>query len=210
MQEIKKCEKCQTELFTHFGEFDFYGFCPQCIEIKSFSKYFEKCCPKPNQHPVKVIVTGNRIQVRKQCKNCGYSGGNSLKMADFDLNILPIRDDELEQKYNLIASQERSEFNDVFEKFRTENYTIENKHPGYNDYINSEDWKKKRIVVLNRDKHICQSCLSEVATQVHHLNYKHLFNEPLFDLVSVCKRCHDIITKIDKRLEADKILIAKK
>lgn len=65
----------------------------------------------------------------------------------------------------------------------------------YNIYLNSERWKVKRQKVLERDDSLCQSCLIEPATQVHHLTYARAGNEPLFDLTSACKDCHEIITR---------------
>ena len=68
----------------------------------------------------------------------------------------------------------------------------------YEPYLNSDEWKSKRDLVLKRDSFLCQSCLTSKATQVHHTTYKHVFNEPLFELVSICKPCHDLITKLDR------------
>lgn len=68
-------------------------------------------------------------------------------------------------------------------------------------YLATPDWAVRRSQVLNRDVHRCQACLSGCsgeATQVHHLTYKHWRNEPLFDLVSVCVHCHDLITEMDR------------
>jgi len=62
----------------------------------------------------------------------------------------------------------------------------------YNTYLNSDRWKIKRAAVLDRDKYICQGCLQNKATQVHHLSYKRVFNEPLFDLVAICDDCHEL------------------
>jgi NAD-dependent SIR2 family protein deacetylase len=31
-------------------------------------------------------------------------------------------------------------------------------------------------------------------------HYKHRTNEPLFDLVSVCHNCHELITKLDRNI----------
>jgi 5-methylcytosine-specific restriction endonuclease McrA len=67
----------------------------------------------------------------------------------------------------------------------------------YTPYLNSIEWKEKRNKVLIRDKYICQSCLTNRATQVHHLTYAHVFNEPLFELTSICVPCHELITKLD-------------
>lgn len=60
----------------------------------------------------------------------------------------------------------------------------------YDAYLQTEKWQRKRRAVLERDSYQCQACLSTKATQVHHLNYKHVGDEPLFDLISVCERCH--------------------
>ena len=70
--------------------------------------------------------------------------------------------------------------------------------PRYADYLRSHAWKEKRGKVLRRDGYVCQACLNNEAHQVHHLNYKHWGNEPLFDLISVCKPCHDKITDMDR------------
>jgi 5-methylcytosine-specific restriction endonuclease McrA len=63
----------------------------------------------------------------------------------------------------------------------------------YSEYLISDQWKDKRHLVLLRDNNVCKSCFSAPATLVHHKTYIHVFDEPLFDLESVCKECHDKI-----------------
>lgn len=63
----------------------------------------------------------------------------------------------------------------------------------YNRYLESPQWKALRVKVLRRDKFVCQGCGTAGATQVHHLTYKRVGREMLFDLVSVCDTCHDSI-----------------
>ena len=69
-------------------------------------------------------------------------------------------------------------------------------------YLLSSEWKTRKTAVLRRDGYICQACLQNPATQVHHLTYKHWGHEPLFDLVAVCKPCHDKITQLDRNPQA--------
>jgi 5-methylcytosine-specific restriction endonuclease McrA len=69
----------------------------------------------------------------------------------------------------------------------------------YNEYLNSPEWKEKREIVFKRDNNKCQSCLNKDATQVHHKDGQFRMNEPLFTLVSVCDKCHEIITQIERR-----------
>jgi len=64
----------------------------------------------------------------------------------------------------------------------------------YRDYLKSDEWKRKRYVVLKRDNWRCVYCGGR-ATQVHHTKYAkyNIGGEPIEWLVSVCKDCHDSI-----------------
>lgn len=67
----------------------------------------------------------------------------------------------------------------------------------YHDYLQSPEWKAKRNAVLERDKHKCRICDGK-ADRVHHMTYDRKFNEPLYDLISVCKECHTMIHLLDR------------
>ena len=64
----------------------------------------------------------------------------------------------------------------------------------YLDYLQTVAWKRKREAVLERANYVCQAqmqgCFGR-ASQAHHLTYEHVFDEPLFDLVAVCRNCHE-------------------
>lgn len=68
----------------------------------------------------------------------------------------------------------------------------------YNEYLSSPQWRARRRLVLARDNYTCQACLLAPADEVHHLTYAHVFNEPLFDLISICRRCHETVTELDR------------
>jgi hypothetical protein len=61
-----------------------------------------------------------------------------------------------------------------------------------NVYLKSDDWQRKRYVVLQRDKWQCVYCGAR-ATQVHHKRYAriNIGREPIKWLVSVCQPCHE-------------------
>jgi len=61
-----------------------------------------------------------------------------------------------------------------------------------NVYLKSDDWKRKRYVVLKRDNWRCVYC-GAPATQVHHKKYakRNIGKEPIEWLVSVCESCHE-------------------
>ena len=62
----------------------------------------------------------------------------------------------------------------------------------YRSYLQSDDWQRKRYVVLKRDNWQCVYC-GKRATQVHHKRYAkyNIGKEPIDWLVSVCKDCHN-------------------
>lgn len=60
-------------------------------------------------------------------------------------------------------------------------------------YLNSDEWQRKRHLVLTRDNWRCVYC-GGPATQVHHKRYaKRIGNEPISWLVSICQACHNSI-----------------
>lgn len=60
-----------------------------------------------------------------------------------------------------------------------------------NVYLKSEEWQRKRFVVLRRDQWKCVFC-GAPATEVHHKRYakRKIGKEPISWLISVCKPCH--------------------
>lgn len=59
----------------------------------------------------------------------------------------------------------------------------------YKEYLKSEDWLTKRYLKrLKSNK--CAICSSTKLLEVHHLNYRNLFDVQLSDLRVLCHRCH--------------------
>ncbi len=60
----------------------------------------------------------------------------------------------------------------------------------YIKYINSNEWKEKRIKILEDRLYKCERCSSTTHLQIHHWSYKHLWNEKDNELFCLCKICH--------------------
>lgn len=170
------------------------------------------CCMCPNDKPVKfykderdAFLDNDNYLVYNQCKNCGRKNGTSLKKANYNKQDLPYFNYEIEENIQVLR-KEIQEHSKEIDKRKIENRqdTFWN---DYNEYLKSEEWKIKRELVLKRDNNLCQSCLSETAMEVHHKVGIFRKNEPLFSLVSVCGKCHTIITQIERgnHKEAEKI-----
>ena len=65
-----------------------------------------------------------------------------------------------------------------------------------NVYLKSDEWQRKRFVVLRRDNWQCVYC-GDPATEVHHKRYakRNIGKEPIKWLVSVCSACHESLHK---------------
>lgn len=57
-------------------------------------------------------------------------------------------------------------------------------------YYQTEHWAAKRFERLTFDEFKCCHCKSRESLQVHHWSY-HLFAEPLEDLMTLCRTCHE-------------------
>ena len=56
-------------------------------------------------------------------------------------------------------------------------------------YLRSQQWRDKRHLVIQRDGS-CKLCKATTKLEVHHLSYKHLAQEPLDELITLCRTCH--------------------
>ena len=122
---------------------------------------------------------------------CGEAINSSIKFSLVENhNVLKWYSEELNAKY---YENRRNSFLTNREKEKQEWFK------SYAVYLNSIEWKQKRLKVLERDRFTCQGCLTNRANEVHHLTYKHVYNEFLFELISLCKPCHDKLTNLDNQ-----------
>lgn len=70
----------------------------------------------------------------------------------------------------------------------------------YKDYIKSVKWQRKRKEYFATYGYKCQACkTTRGPIHVHHMDYKHLGNEPLTDLMGLCYGCHKDVTTFYRR-----------
>jgi len=136
-------------------------------------------------HPRSVVtarkVKGGGTQYVQQCVACGAKTSQALPKDQYASMACPFDED----LYALGEKANSEHFKEVKEKERAEFFRE------YNQYLSSREWQEKRKAVLLRAQGICEGCRSAKATQVHHLHYRRVFREMLFDLVAVCDECHD-------------------
>ena len=125
-------------------------------------------------------------QRKEQCLKCGAS--TSQPRTRVKDTSVPLWDSELVRNWEATCASEQKRIKD-FLVDRTANLELSG-YIFYEEYLQSDEWKKKRDLVLKRDNFLCQCCLEKPATEVHHHTYDQIFKEYLFDLTSVCRECH--------------------
>lgn len=135
--------------------------------------------------PLRLEISNGAIQVRMYCKKCFYLDGKSLKQSDYDLTTLLLKK---HSDYTEFKTKRFLEEKQQIDEFLKQN--CPSLREVYDDYIISEQWKKVRDEIMQRDEYICRIC-GGAATEVHHLTYRHLKSEYEFELVSLCRKCHE-------------------
>jgi 5-methylcytosine-specific restriction endonuclease McrA len=181
--------------------------CENCFDYSKITDH-DTCCNNSDYKKVKLITSAGTIQVKEQCHNCGNVKPGALGgLTKEQKESLPILNEPLrELRFATMREQYRlanSKINEVRNKQHAQQRESRRDEwmRLYTKYLQSPEWKNKRDLVLKRDNYICQCCLNNYATQVHHKSYEFvdLFgSEPCFDLVSVCGPCHDSIERMKK------------
>jgi 5-methylcytosine-specific restriction endonuclease McrA len=172
-----------------FGQY-IICYCPVC-----YARVYETCKHEKN-NPVKYSQD-EKVYVKNLCVECKFLNGSFIKQSTVNLVKLKTINKEKHDKYHQDCGERyaaRIKEIDILRNQQSKKVFFEK----YNEYLKTTEWQERRDEVLKRDNYICQACLNARATQVHHLNYVHWGNEPLFDLVAICNECHEKITKMDR------------
>ena len=66
----------------------------------------------------------------------------------------------------------------------------------YEEWLQDEEWQKKRLRILRRDNFCCKICASKEELNVHHRYYIHKYlpwEYPDSALVTLCQSCHEMV-----------------
>lgn len=155
---------------------------------------------------VRVLVAANGVaQYVRQCLRCGAHRGAVAKasLSASQRILLKPFDAELRRTWQ----QRRSAcWNEAIAARRDEQLAAAEERERqwwdwYSEYLRSDVWRRRARAVLQRDGWRCQAGLPGCrgdAEQAHHLTYKRVGQEPLYDLVAVCVPCHEQITARDR------------
>lgn len=150
-------------------------------------------CSHQRREIRKKIASNGSPMVSAQCLDCGAQAGNYLKKAEWP-QVCPSWDDGASGNHPNITDN----YDDPLARFYLRVIAaLQAEESGrkeeYSEYLLSPEWREKRRLVLERDGYLCQGCRKAKATEVHHLTYRNIYKEFLFELTSLCEKCHDDI-----------------
>lgn len=178
-------DELDWQLFRRSGERPIWLLVTRCEEQEYRASFLYLCEHDDTEYRDRTIKGGSRQRIR-QCLTCGKAVGNAVKFAPNE--TAPVWDEALTDRADAQLVERRERIYEIAlertAKLETDGYA------DYEEYLATEKWARKRRAVLNRDKQLCQACLTRDATEVHHLTYERIFEEPMFDLVAICGPCH--------------------
>lgn len=145
----------------------------------------ESRCEHPTTELVWTIVGNGSKQLRQQCLGC-FELTNAPAMAHSRANK-----DTKFADFEARDRRRKSVSDRIMYAYRRCVQRGGDWWVWYGDYLKSTDWACRRGRVMARANGICEGCRDAMASQVHHLTYKHVGNEFLFELVAVCEECHE-------------------
>lgn len=155
---------------------------------RDLSEHFKETCAHVRRQVGRVKYKNSSVHVRECCLDCGEFTGPTLPKSEGRSSLELIEHEVIRVQYNNLKNEKH---NSILQK----HVSIQKKKEAgfqkeYIKYLSSEKWRKKRALVLKRANFICEGCLENEATVVHHRNYKSIYSEMLFDLAAICRVCH--------------------
>jgi hypothetical protein len=71
----------------------------------------------------------------------------------------------------------------------------------YREYLASPEWQALHRRVFLRSGAMCEGCGQRPVQDVHHRTYEHCGSEFLFELIGLCRECHERLHGIDRTEE---------
>jgi len=147
-------------------------------------------CSHPETEPTRVRIANGAIQVRQCCTVCGARVGTSMPQKDKGwVDSLPWQSVELSNTYK---ERRRAELQGILldlarkQQQRNGRFTA-----SYRAYLKSAEWRDRCQKVMKRCGGVCEGCGDRPAVHVHHQTYRHFGNEFLFELLGLCRECHE-------------------
>ncbi|MBM4346040.1 MAG: hypothetical protein FJ100_21915 [Deltaproteobacteria bacterium] len=168
---------------------------------------------------VAVQTVNGRRRLVAQCPDCGMVMEAAGRLADFSLTP-PVDEARAAARASQVDAAKSHRAGELRQRHAIQRARKPDDDAEWfawygGEYLRSEGWRTLRAAVLARDTYRCQAMLpgcTGSAAEVHHRNYSMMrkgdldAHQPAFDLVSICRVCHQACTTAERdgRLQKQK------
>lgn len=195
-----KCPKCYTYGFeTHTNDNHTLYYCNDCNLIFG-NKWndFTICCDYKNIGIVEYEKKNKVYSKSNMCLNCLHKFGGDVKKTT--PHILSVTYEERQIIIDKIQTQYRDLYKPLLNKVNQVSLQRirDQNRSEYIEYLRSDKWKEKRLQRLKLDNFTCQICgIQNGKLDVHHTTYNTFGNESIYDIITLCRPCHNKLHEND-------------
>jgi 5-methylcytosine-specific restriction endonuclease McrA len=129
----------------------------------------------------------SKRRLRWWCDDCHDTCGEFIKHSLATPDTPEISREEIVEHERAREEQHRARWAE-FERGRRDQAAEWRER--YHAHLQSPEWASRRDRVHERAGGICEGCRTRAASETHHLTYRNLGAEFLWELVAVCSECH--------------------
>ncbi|MGJ8560127.1 MAG: HNH endonuclease [Litorimonas sp.] len=168
-------------------------------DIQKHSNSF--CTHEKTSFVMRTVSDGSKQYV-EQCLKCGLQRGSARSQKDIIVEPEPW-DESLAPSYD---RAKKKQLDEIFAK----HLTIQKRKTGrfsekYVKHLSSEKWLKTRVKIFRRANNLCEGCLENPARDIHHLTYENLGDEFMFELIALCRPCHERVERSKKESSEEEL-----
>jgi hypothetical protein len=119
---------------------------------------------------------------RRRCIECGKLEAPARTRRAWENPVCPSCEQEQVKRNNEVTRRWMRQTHDRIQSLR---------EMPYKQYLETEHWLCLRDKKLRNSKFRCQLCNASGELNVHHRTYENRGNEPLHDLIVLCRNCHE-------------------
>lgn len=178
----------------------------QSYKIEFDSRYEEEhshwlsgACDHPNGEKIVLLKRDSigRASYRGACLRCGYICTESMKHDRAKrLGVSSVTVDEIDTIAESYIAKRKEwldeiETDAVLREISRRDQENDKRRDEYQQYLKTPKWRAIAAKVMDRANGICEGCLDASASEVHHVSYQHVGNEFAFELLALCRTCHE-------------------
>ena len=156
----------------------------------AFAEWQAAACRHMGQFTGKTVNGGGVAVYKRYCRRCGIATTQSLPHRSVENTTVTLIDNvRREALVDAYIAGRRDELDAIANAAANRQQPA--RRSAYADYLASSEWAERRALVMRRCGGVCEGCRKAGADDVHHLTYQHIGAEFLFELVGLCRGCHD-------------------